>query len=237
VSVKVSSWVWHGEETAGLAGNEMILLLALADVADDKGRCRYLADDDDLTYASLAVKARVSRSTLIRLLAKLREVGLVDQKPGVKGRPNEFRIVVPWASEFGINLEPEAGDEVSSDDEFGFKLDEPSSYRRNDVNTADLFDEFWSVYPRKAGKGAARKAFAAAAKSAGGAAVVAGARRFALDPNLPDKQFIPHPATWLSRGSWEDEPLPPRTTSPAAAAAAAPSTEDFGAEDAWMAFR
>lgn len=36
MSVKVSSWVWHGDECAELNGNELILMLALADVAGTK---------------------------------------------------------------------------------------------------------------------------------------------------------------------------------------------------------
>jgi len=38
--------------------------------------------------------------------------------------------------------------------------------------------------------------------------VMEGVRRMAADPNLPDKQFIPHPATWLNRSGWEDEAYP-----------------------------
>jgi predicted transcriptional regulator len=37
-----------------------------------------------------------------------------------------------------------------------------------------------------------------------------GVRRLAADPNLPEKQFIPHPATWLRRCGWLDEPYPER---------------------------
>ncbi|MEV8023691.1 helix-turn-helix domain-containing protein [Microbacterium sp. NPDC080220] len=97
MSVKVSSWVWHGDETAGLSGNEMILMLALADVADDNGRCRYLADEDDLSYGGLARKVRVDRRTIERLIPKLRLQGLLGMKRGSKTTPNEFRLVVPWA--------------------------------------------------------------------------------------------------------------------------------------------
>lgn len=73
------------------------------------------------------------------------------------------------------------------------------------------FDEFWSLVPRKVGKDKARSAYAAAVKRAGDEqTVIDGMRRFATDPNLPEKQFIPHPTTWLTRGGWDDEPLPPR---------------------------
>lgn len=236
MSVKVSSWVWHGDETAGLAGNEMILLLALADVADDNGRCRFVTDDADLKYGVLAKKARVSRSTLIRLLARLREGGLLEQTPGVKGTPNEFRIVVPWAEGFGSNLKPNADDSVSSGDEFGLITDDPASLIRNDVDARVGFAEFYMAYPRKVAKDAARRAFEKAAKTTDPAVIVEGARRFAQDPNLPDKQFIPYPATWLNDGRWDDEALPTRSNPGGAAAPAAGLTSDYDAEDSWMAF-
>lgn len=79
------------------------------------------------------------------------------------------------------------------------------------------FDDFYAVYPRKVGKVEARRAFAKAARSTDPMVIVAGARRFAADPNLPPKQFIPNPSTWLNRGSWDDEPLPERDDAPAAA--------------------
>lgn len=76
---------------------------------------------------------------------------------------------------------------------------------------ASRFDEFWSLVPRKVGKDKARSAYAAAVKRAGDEqTIIDGMRRFAADPNLPEKQFIPHPTTWLRRGGWGDEPLPPR---------------------------
>jgi hypothetical protein len=72
------------------------------------------------------------------------------------------------------------------------------------------FDDFWEPYPRKVGKDDARKAWDKATKvrKVDPAVIVAGAKRFAADPNLPGKQFIPHPSTWLARGGWDDEPYP-----------------------------
>jgi hypothetical protein len=70
------------------------------------------------------------------------------------------------------------------------------------------FDEFWTLYPRKVGKGAARKAFTKAVSKVGTARV-----RAALVAQLPDlggreQKFIPHPATWLNQERWGDEPAP-----------------------------
>ena len=66
------------------------------------------------------------------------------------------------------------------------------------------FADFWTAYPRKVGRGAAEKAFAAAiAKGATVAAIAAGLNRqqWPADP-----QFIPHPSTWLNQGRWQDDP-------------------------------
>lgn len=75
------------------------------------------------------------------------------------------------------------------------------------------FDAFWDAYPRRVRKDRARKAFASACRRASAEEIIEGAKRLAADPNLPDKQFIPHPTTWLNGGGWDDEPLPDRTPS------------------------
>lgn len=82
-----------------------------------------------------------------------------------------------------------------------------------DSATADAsadFDLFWSIYPKRVGKGQAQKAFVKAVKRAGLDTVLNGARRLAEDPNLPDKQYIPNPTTWLNGDRWTDDPYPPR---------------------------
>lgn len=78
----------------------------------------------------------------------------------------------------------------------------------------DRFDEFWDAYPRKVGKDDARGAWKAAKHRADQQAIIDGCIRLAADPNLPEKQFIPHPGTWLRQGRWDDEPLPPRRDGP-----------------------
>jgi hypothetical protein len=74
------------------------------------------------------------------------------------------------------------------------------------------FEEFWETYPKKVDKGAALRAFRKAAKTQDLALVIEGAKRYAEDPNLPDKQFVKNPATWLNAESWNNGPLPKRKT-------------------------
>lgn len=81
------------------------------------------------------------------------------------------------------------------------------------------FDRFWKSYPRKIGIANAEKAFYKAIGSSPSdledlaEQIIAGAERMALDPNLPDKQFVPHAATWLNRSGWLDEDYPERQLS------------------------
>lgn len=72
------------------------------------------------------------------------------------------------------------------------------------------FDVFWERYPRKVGKGDALKAWRKALHRASDELIVEGLDRMLPGWNQTDKQFIPHPATWLNRDGWLDEPPQPR---------------------------
>lgn len=94
----------------------------------------------------------------------------------------------------------------------------PSSRKRADGAPDADFNRFWTLYPRKVGKGAARKAWAAALRRAdeGAASIIAGITvQTSLDrfDTREDGRFIPHPATWLNADRWLDgmEPEPAET--------------------------
>jgi biotin operon repressor len=72
------------------------------------------------------------------------------------------------------------------------------------------FDSFWENYPKKVDKGAAIRAFRKAIKNEDASVVIAGAKTYGEDPNLPEKQFIKNPATWLNAEAWNNGPLPKR---------------------------
>lgn len=91
--------------------------------------------------------------------------------------------------------------------------DLPTTHSVASVEANVSFDEFWKIYPRRAGKGQAAKAWKAAIKKASAHMIIEAAAAFRDDPNLPDQQFIPHPATWLNGERWEDGPLPDRRQS------------------------
>jgi len=68
-----------------------------------------------------------------------------------------------------------------------------------------VFEAFWTNYPKKVGKPQAEKALKKALRRASHEIILAG-----IEKHLPvwmqtEKQFIPHPATWLNRDGWADE--------------------------------
>lgn len=75
--------------------------------------------------------------------------------------------------------------------------------------TEAAFEAFWMMYPRKAKKDYARKCFTSAMKRVHHDEVLA-----ALTAQIEggsfgdDKQFMPHPSTWLNGGQWQDEIIP-----------------------------
>lgn len=73
------------------------------------------------------------------------------------------------------------------------------------------FEEWYSRFPKKAGKGAARRAYAAARKKASQAELIAGAERYAAERRDQDPKYTKHPTTWLNGEHWADEPAPRRT--------------------------
>lgn len=75
------------------------------------------------------------------------------------------------------------------------------------VNKGDVgFEEWWSIYPRKIGKGAAKKSYKKAIKKISHSDLIVITNRYQKGVSGTDKQFIPHPATWLNQERWSDEP-------------------------------
>ena len=81
---------------------------------------------------------------------------------------------------------------------------------KNNERTLSEFERFWEIYPKKTDKGAARRAFTTAIRKADVELIISKAKAYAEDPNLPQKQFIKYPASWLNAEAWNNPPLPER---------------------------
>lgn len=121
-------------------------------------------------------------------------VGLTgDSSPPV---PNQF----PTSSEKSPQME-DGGDKME-DGGCNKTLDQKPDFEQE-------FDQaFWPAYPRKVGKGAARKALISARKKADLATIVAGAQRYKAERDGQDENFTVHASRWLNEERWLDESGP-----------------------------
>jgi hypothetical protein len=86
--------------------------------------------------------------------------------------------------------------------------------KNNEKNNAGLqveFEQWWELFPRRVGKGHARRAFEKIVQ-AGGVSIdelKEGAKRYAAECAAANREprYIKHPATWLNGECWADEPL------------------------------
>lgn len=74
---------------------------------------------------------------------------------------------------------------------------------------SDDFEAFWAIYPRPVNKLAAAKAFEKAIAMGGGTPeakkrLLEATTAYAAHQKGKDQQYIPHPATWLNAGGWDD---------------------------------
>lgn len=110
--------------------------------------------------------------------------------------------------EWNPSLNP--SEEVPSDLPPGSPILQPatSTQKKNRSTSSELdgdFIKFWSVYPRRVGKGQAVKAWAKAAKKVDPDSIIAAAEEYARETAGKDAEFIAHPATWLNGERWADE--------------------------------
>ena len=94
----------------------------------------------------------------------------------------------------------------------------PSSERADaEAELVNEFDDWYKDYPRKTGKGAARKAFLKARKAGVEVNTLKDGlerskRSWAVENRPKDK--LPYPATWLNAESWDDEETRPQDIQP-----------------------
>lgn len=76
----------------------------------------------------------------------------------------------------------------------------------------DEFDDvFWSAYPRKVGKPAARRAFILARRRSSLGEIMAGLQRY---PFQAEQRYVPHAATWLNQDRWMEAAPPDLSLDP-----------------------
>lgn len=173
-------------------------------------------DGYELTYSQIERETGLGRHAINGAIKNLKENGWLESERtklanGQFG-PKSWTVLTPTS----VNNST-AGDSTVEQPTDIKKTTNKEQQDKEQVNPQTSFEDdflkFWKLYPRKMEKIAARAAFDKAAKKFGPLVILAGVDRLACDPNLPDKAFIPYPATWLNAGGWGDEPYPERKLS------------------------
>jgi len=84
-----------------------------------------------------------------------------------------------------------------------FNREEKRREEKRDKKDCVLFDQFWTLYPRKTSKQSASKAFAKLKDEDQQKAINNIARLYSDTP----VQYVPHAATYLNQARWEDEAI------------------------------
>ena len=197
MSIRVMNEVW---ESRKFEGNQLLLLLALADFASDDGGNVFPSVE------KMAEKTRASRRAVQRNLRKLEDEGvLIEVRPASQRFPAEYRIVLE-----ALRRPPEG--EGRHGDALTVKRNpsrESVNGREREKILKEEFDDWYQHYPKKVSRGAAEKALARARREGVSLeTLIAGAKRYAAEMAGKELQFIRYPATWLNGKCWLDEPGP-----------------------------
>jgi hypothetical protein len=175
---------------------------------------RYADSETHKAYPSrdtLAKRLRCSTKSVDRAAQELVESGAMTKEH----RHNSSIVYTLRVVQGGRHHSPGGSSRVSRGVDTGVELTRTTELeptKRKPVNDIEqALAQLWAVYPRRTGKGAARKALEKAIGKTSIEEIVAGAERYRDDPNREDA-FTQYPATWLNAEGWEDDPLPSRVT-------------------------
>jgi hypothetical protein len=196
-----------------------MVLLVIADHASDDGTEAWPSQ------ATIAAKASISIRTVQRAVNSLVAAGYLWMEKGAGGSVNCREDRRPHR--YTINIKRLRGDTESTREERGDieadngatlatptgRLSRPMNHPNKPSNETPEFDLFWKYYPIKVGKAAAQKAWVKVVKVEAADVIIAGAIRYADDPNR-HPSFTAHAATWLNAHRWNDSALPPRVLTP-----------------------
>jgi len=200
MGVKALSWAWEAHVGSH---TRKLILIALADWADDNGYCWP-------SYDTIARKCEISRRAVVMGIKRLQDDNLIllEKRHDSSGfqSSNRYKLSLS-ASPAPLSLS--AYDDTSR----GASPTPNTSLKHTSVKTNKKlnghFSSFWESYPRKKSKGAAEKAWIRINPDGELTKKIVEAVKSAT-VSWDDPKFIPYPATWLNGKGWEDEQAMPK---------------------------
>jgi DNA-binding transcriptional regulator YhcF (GntR family) len=211
MSVKALTWAFEQP----LAGNEKVVLLALADHADENGSCWP-------SIRRIAEKAFIAERTVRRILILLEQYGFISviTRHDVSGRsaPNRYELLMAGRV---TNCQGGRVTLVSGGDDTGVRGEGDTvvtplkrtiikNHQKKDI-VSETFNEFWSAYPKRAAHSRHKAAENYAKAIKDGATheqIMAGVKAYAASRVGQDPVYTAMAATWLNQKRWEDDFTP-----------------------------
>lgn len=178
---------------------------------DDYGR--FDARPEFVKSKLFVTKRGITDKNIADALSKLASLGLVrlyrvDEKPFlVFPKWDKHQRIrnskEKWPSPVDFDISPQVAASCGLN-----PIQSESNPNPNPNARAALFEEFWSTYPKKVGKGAAEKAWTKIKPDKALCNIMLSAierQKTSAQWKKENGQYIPNPATWLNQCRWEDE--------------------------------
>lgn len=187
---------------------------------------------DRISYGQIAKVTRLDRRNVIRAMAELEKMKVVSKQPlvqanviGINKDFDSWKVVVKTTT--GVKTTTRASGQIDhppqtvqprlfNAPDFGDESERNNpphscSPPRNGVEPPG-FESFWKAYPRKVGKGAARRAWKKIKAPLTKLPEILHSietQKTSSEWSRENGRYIPHPATWLNQERWSDEIIQP----------------------------
>lgn len=193
MSMKAVVWALHQPD---LTPAQKIVLLMLADRHNPDLGCFP-------SSKKLSADCNMSASSVFAHLSALEAKGLIERKGRARESGQQTSNAYHLYIDGGVqNLDrgyPKSGQGGIQN------LDTNNHVSINHVTEPNMFEDAWSAYPRKVGKGNARKAWQKAIKKIDEASLCKALNAYIESIAGSDSKYTPHLATWLNGERWADE--------------------------------
>lgn len=204
MSVRWISRVW---EDSPYEGRALLLHLALADFANDDGICYP-------SQKTLALKARTTEGWTATTIKQMVKDGFVEilERGGGRGNRTVYQLK-KHPTQLGETQKPETESQETLQNDG--RVSSNMNRQEPSIELREAFDRFWSAYPRKVAKQAARNVFLTVMKRDTAPDLETLLKAVsAYAKAQSDPKYVAHPTTWLRQGRWEDELPEPATSAP-----------------------
>lgn len=171
--------------------------------------------------STLVLLTGLSTAGVKKARNELKQHGLIDFKSnGTKATSYKLIDIADSSQDSSQNSSRNSSQDSSQDSSRNSSQNSSALNKQNKTKKdtplppqgEELFERFWSAYPRKTGKAAARKVFSrlkVTQKLLDDMIAAVEQQKRSAQWRRDGGQYIPHPATWLNQGRWEDEPDEP----------------------------